>query len=174
MASRELVGADHIPSVDVGYVPDGTEWMHMVDRNGNSRRIQLTDAVTAGGGGGGGGGLTLEDVRDAVAAVLVAGTDVKIVVNDAGDTVTLIGLQEWAPNVTADADVYIPALVAMTIGQGSAKIGTGTVTFEKSTAAAPGTFAATALPATLEAGAWLKVSFADVAGFCADHLVRTA
>ena len=82
--------------------------------------------------------------------------------------------QEWAPNFTAAADMYIPATVAMTIGQGNAKIGTGTLAYAKSTNAAPSTFASTTLPATLEAGAWLKVTASAVTGFVATHLVRTA
>jgi hypothetical protein len=174
MASKELVGADHIPDLDEGYVALGDELVHVVDTNGNSRRMTLAAAVAAGGGGGGGGGLTAEDVRDTIGAALVAGTDMKIVVSDAGDTITLIGLQEWAPNLTDDAVCYIPAIAAMTIGQGNAMIGSATRTIEKSTAAAPDTFAATALPAALEAGAWLKLTYADVVGFAADHLVRTA
>lgn len=80
--------------------------------------------------------------------------------------------QEWAPNWTGDASWYLPVKTAMTIGQGNPKIGTGTITFEKSTAAAPDTFAAATLPVTLEAGSWLKVSAADVDGFCATHLVK--
>jgi hypothetical protein len=82
--------------------------------------------------------------------------------------------QEWAPNFTADGSVYIPADEAMTISQGNAAIGTGTLTYEKSTNAAPGTFASTTLPATLEAGAWLRVIATGVSGFRATHLVRTA
>lgn len=86
----------------------------------------------------------------------------------------LIQAAEWAPNFTSDGDLYIPAVVAMTIDQGNAAIGTGTITFEKSTAAAPGTFSSTTLPATLEAGAWLHVNAASVTGFVATHLKRTA
>lgn len=86
----------------------------------------------------------------------------------------LYATAEWAPNFTAAGDVYIPAPVAMTIDQGNAAIGTGTLTFAKSTTAAPGTFTTTTLPATLQAGAWLKVSAASVTGFVATHLKRTA
>jgi hypothetical protein len=82
--------------------------------------------------------------------------------------------QEWAPNFTADGSVYIPADEAMTISQGNAAIGTGALTYEKSTNAAPGTFSSTTLPATLEAGAWLRVIATGVSGFRATHLVRTA
>lgn len=82
--------------------------------------------------------------------------------------------EEWAPNFTAAGDLYIPARVAMTISQGNAKIGTGTLAFTKSTAAAPSTFGAATLPVTLEAGAWLKVSASAVTGFVATHLKRTA
>lgn len=81
---------------------------------------------------------------------------------------------EWAPNFTAAGDVYIPVAEAMTIGEGNAKIGTGTVAYAKSTAAAPGTFSSTTLPASLEAGAWLRVTASAVTGGVAVHLKRTA
>jgi hypothetical protein len=98
---------------------------------------------------------------------LVIGTDIQ--------TFTA-GVQaaEWAPNFTADGDAYIPAVEAMTVDQGNAAIGTGTITFQSSTGAAPSTFSTATLPVDLEAGAWLKVSAASVSGFCATHLVRTA
>ena len=80
--------------------------------------------------------------------------------------------QEGALNWTGDASIYLPAYAAMQIAQGNAKIGTGTITFAKSTNAAPATFATTSLPATLEAGAWLRVTAAGVSGFCATHLRR--
>ncbi len=80
--------------------------------------------------------------------------------------------QEWAPNWTGDASWYLPASEAMQIAQGNAKIGTGTITFAKSTTAAPGTFTTTTLPVTLEAGAWLRVTATGVSGFCATHLRR--
>lgn len=81
---------------------------------------------------------------------------------------------EWVPNFTAAGDVYIAADTAMTISQGNAAIGIGTLAYEKSTNAAPGTFSSTTLPATLEAGAWLKVTASAVTGFVATHLKRTA
>lgn len=94
---------------------------------------------------------------------------------------TLLGLgtsatmaAEWALNFTANGDVYIPAVEAMTIDAGNSAIGTGTLSYQKSTAAAPSTFSSTSLPATLEAGAWLKVSVASISGFKAVHLKRTA
>jgi hypothetical protein len=62
----------------------------------------------------------------------------------------------------------------MTVDEGNAAIGTGTLAYEKSTTADPGTFSSTTLPATLEAGAWLKISASGVTGFVACHLVRTA
>jgi hypothetical protein len=62
----------------------------------------------------------------------------------------------------------------MTISQGNAQIGTGTLAYAKSTSGAPDTFSATTLPATLQAGAWLKVTASAVTGFVATHLVRTA
>jgi len=77
-------------------------------------------------------------------------------------------------NFTAAADAYIPARVAQTISQGNAPIGTGTLAYAKSTAAAPSTFTTTTLPATLEAGAWLKVTASAVTGFVAADLYRSA
>jgi hypothetical protein len=81
---------------------------------------------------------------------------------------------EWVPNFTSDGEMYIACAEAMTIDQGNADIGSGTITFEKSTTAAPGTFSSTALPASVQAGAWLKVIATSVSGFVATHLVRTA
>jgi hypothetical protein len=86
----------------------------------------------------------------------------------------LIDMQRWTLNFTASGDAYIPADVAMTIDVGVAAIGTGTLAYEKSTAVAPGTFSATTLPATLEAGAWLKVTVSAITGFKAVELKRTA
>lgn len=85
-----------------------------------------------------------------------------------------LGIQEWAPNWNDDADLYIPANEAMTIDAGNPAIGTGDISYEKSTGAAPSTFGATTLPATLEANAWLKISAINVVGFLAAHYVRTA
>lgn len=82
--------------------------------------------------------------------------------------------QEWAPNFTSDGDVYIPLVEAMTIDEGNAAIGTGTLAYAVSTTADPDTFSADTLPITGEAGAWLKVSASSVTGFVAAHLVRTA
>lgn len=79
-----------------------------------------------------------------------------------------------AVNFTAAADAYIPARVAQTIAQGNAPIGTGSLAYAKSTAAQPSTFTTTTLPATLEAGAWLKVSASAVTGFVAADLYRSA
>jgi hypothetical protein len=123
------------------------------------------DGVTAGATDWGDIVGTLSDQADLQAAL-----DAKA---DATD-LALMNPQEWTPNFSTDGDLYIPAVEAMTIDQGSAEIGTGTITFEKSTAAAPGTFASTTLPAALEAGAWLHVNAASVTGFVAIHLVRTA
>jgi hypothetical protein len=82
--------------------------------------------------------------------------------------------KEWTITFTSAGDAYIPALVAMTIDAGNAAIGTGTLAYAKSTSAAPGTFSSTTLPATLQAGAWLKVSASAITGFVAASLKRTA
>lgn len=83
-------------------------------------------------------------------------------------------LQKWALNFTANGDAYIPAYEAMTVDVGTVAIGTGTLAYEKSTTASPGTFSSTSLPATLQAGAWLKVSVSSLTGFKAVELKRTA
>lgn len=82
--------------------------------------------------------------------------------------------EQWTITFTSAGDAYIPADIAMTIDQANAKIGTGTLAYEKSTTAAPGTFSSTTLPATLQAGAWLKITASAITGFVATHLKRTA
>lgn len=77
-------------------------------------------------------------------------------------------------NVTAAADVYVPARVAQTIAQGNSPLGTGTVAYTKNTTAAPGTFNSVTLPVNLAAGEWLKVSITAVTGFYALDLYRSA
>lgn len=86
----------------------------------------------------------------------------------------LLEMQRWTINFTANGDAYIPADVAMTIDAGVAAIGTGTLAYEKSTTAAPSSFSSTSLPATLEAGAWLKVTVSSLTGFKVLELKRTA
>lgn len=80
---------------------------------------------------------------------------------------------EWTPNFSDDGEVRIYARVAMTITQ-IATSGTGTIAYEKSTNAAPGTFSSTTSPITLEAGAWLKVLATSVSDLVAVQLERTA
>ena len=72
------------------------------------------------------------------------------------DEANFSNASEWVPNFTAAGEVRIYANNAMTVTEQGTS-GTGTVTYEKSTAAAPDTFAATTSPITLEMGAWLKV-----------------
>ena len=100
--------------------------------------------------------------------------------DDASFSATLLALINSTPaalpltfNFSADGEARFRADVAMTLTQ-QATSGTGTVAYEKSTAAAPAVFGATASPVTLEAGAWLKVSSADVDTIFAVHLKRTA
>lgn len=77
-------------------------------------------------------------------------------------------------NFTANGDGYIAAGVAMTLRLGNAPLGTGTLAYAKSTAAAPSTFTSTTLPVTLEAGAWLKVTASGVGDKLAVHFFRSA
>lgn len=86
----------------------------------------------------------------------------------------LLEMQRWVVNFTANGDAYIAADIAITIDAGVAAIGTGTLAYEKSTTAAPSTFSSTSLPATLEAGAWLKITVSGISGFKVVELKRTA
>ncbi len=81
---------------------------------------------------------------------------------------------DFAANFVTAGSAYVPAFNAMTIAQGNATIGTGTISYAKSTAASPGTFTTTTLPTTMEAGSWLRVSATNVTGFVATHVRRTA
>lgn len=103
-----------------------------------------------------------------------AGTGDPTDLSDSQLRTILLNMQRWAINFTDNGDAYVAADVAMTIDAGVAAIGTGTLSYEKSTAAAPGTFGSTTLPATLEAGAWLKVTVSSLTGFKAVELKRTA
>lgn len=90
-----------------------------------------------------------------------------------GLSAALLAVEAWTPNFSSAGEVRIYAREAMTITQ-IATSGTGTIAYEKSTAAAPGTFASTTSPITLEAGAWLKVSASAVTSIVAVNLRRTA
>lgn len=80
-------------------------------------------------------------------------------------------------NFADDGTVKFYADEAMTLTQ-QATNGTGSVAYEKSTSAAPGTFSTASSPISLQAGAWLKVTASGTAGDAADpfavHLKRTA
>lgn len=76
-------------------------------------------------------------------------------------------------NFTAAGEARFYADVAMTLTQ-QATSGSGSVAYEKSTAAAPSTFSSTTSPITLEAGAWLKVTASSVVSIFTVHLKRTA
>jgi hypothetical protein len=79
----------------------------------------------------------------------------------------------WTPNFSSDGEIRFRADEAMTLTQ-QATSGTGSIAYEKSTAAAPGTFSSTSSPITLEAGAWLKATASSVSSIYAVHLKRTA
>ncbi len=83
-------------------------------------------------------------------------------------------VDSWDFNFTANGDGYFYARVAMTVNLAGTAIGTGTLSYAKSTNAAPSTFSATTLPATLEAGAYFRVTVAGLSGFKALQIVRTA
>lgn len=84
-----------------------------------------------------------------------------------------MGGQPVTFNFSAAGDASFYADVAMILTQ-QATSGTGSVSYEKSTAAAPSTFSSTTSPITLEAGAWLRVTAASVTTRYAVHLKRTA
>jgi hypothetical protein len=77
---------------------------------------------------------------------------------------------DYVLNFTLPTSAYLPALTAMTIDLGLAPIGSGSVDYAASSAAAPADFVPTTLPVTLEAGSWLRASSDDVVGFLAVHL----
>lgn len=86
---------------------------------------------------------------------------------------TLTAPPTWDFNFAGNGYQVIRAQVAMTITQ-QATSGTGSVSYEKSTAAAPNTFSSTTSPIALEAGAKLKVTASGVTATYAVHLERTA
>ena len=111
----------------------------------------------------------------------------RLYVNDEDVTIVYDG-SAWAPlgggggsgdtlcpsfNFSADGEARFYAYEAMTLTQ-QATSGTGTIAYEKSTSAAPATFASTTSPVSLEAGAWLKVTASSVTGLFAVALERTA
>lgn len=159
-----------IPELTAADPLDGSELIHVV-QSGNSRLATVADV---------GGANTLDDLSDVDAYepadgdILVWDSSAQAWVNAQPQAAGLALPAEWTPNFSDDGDVYIPAAVAMTIDQGNAPIGTGSLAYAKSTAADPDDFTSVTLPEDLEAGAWLKVSATGVSGFLATHLVRTA
>ena len=77
--------------------------------------------------------------------------------------------REWDFNFTGDSEAVIRSKVARTITQ-AATTGVGTASYQKSTAAAPNTFAAAGSPVTIEAGAKLKIIATGVTGTFSVHL----
>ena len=93
-----------------------------------------------------------------------------------GEVDALLALLQPLPltaNFTDDAEMRFRADVAMTLTQQGTS-GTGSVAYEKSTAAAPTVFSSTTSPISLEAGAWLKVVATGVTDLYAVALKRTA
>lgn len=190
-----------LPQIADADMPLAFAYVWLPGINGGPASQWKIPLPSLGSGGGGTGQITVKEggvqVSAAVTALNFNGLDAEVVngqanitapapfdntQNDArldalesnpGGSGTAVG-QEWTLNWNLDSVVHIAARVAMTISQGNPKIGTGSLTYAKSTSAAPGTFAPTSLPATLEVGAWLQVTAADVSGFCATNLIRTA
>lgn len=96
---------------------------------------------------------------------------------DAANTAAINGNKSLASpivaNFTGAGKVRFYANVALELALLS-QSGPGTITFQKSTAAAPGNFTAAAMPFSVQAGAWVEiVAAADVAPFCAVAIGRT-
>jgi hypothetical protein len=104
---------------------------------------------------------------------LTAGTVVTLYGRTASPQANITTLQPIVFNFTTAGDASFYADQAMTLTQ-QATVGTGTVSYEKSTAAAPGTFSSTTSPISLEAGAWLRVTAASVGTRFAVALKRTS
>lgn len=107
-------------------------------------------------------------------AISAAASDATTKANAAQAAAIAASLEKWALNFTSDGDAYIPAIEAMTIDLGVVSIGTGSLAYSKSTTGSPAVFSSTTLPATLQSGAWLKVTAGGVSGFLAVQLRRTA
>jgi hypothetical protein len=101
---------------------------------------------------------------------IAGGAEVSSVIN--GGVALMADAMPLTFNFSAAGEVRFYADEAMTLTQ-QATSGTGTVAYQKSTAAAPGTFTGTSSPIALEAGAWLKVTASAVTTIFAVHLKRT-
>lgn len=140
----------------------GDELVHVV-QSGNSRKVTVAELLD-----------WLFDVYEpADGETLVYDSSAGRFINASGSGD--VGLTALTPvfNFTDDGEARYYADVAMTLTQQSTS-GTGSVAYEKSTAAAPGTFSSTSSPITLEAGAWLKVTASGVSSIFAVALKRTA
>lgn len=100
----------YVDNQDSGSV--GTAWAAWFDGN-----VHITGDLTVDGtGGGGGGGLTVEDVQDAIAAMLIAGANTTLTYDDVGNTLEIAstggggtGGSEWS--VLTNGDVASPELI---------------------------------------------------------------
>lgn len=139
----------------------------------NAKLAEMAQATIKGRAAGAGTGNPVDLTAAQVKTILaLASGDISGL--DAAVDARIKLLQKWALNFTDDGDAYIPAYEAMTVDIGTAAIGTGTLAYEKSTTASPDVFTGTSLPATLQAGAWLKVTVSGLTGFKAVELKRTA
>lgn len=165
-ATENIIGLAS-PEVDLGTFTGSTI---SDDTDVKAALQELETAVEAGGSGDLLAANNLSDVASAATSRtnlgIAIGTDVQPY--DAG-----IGPSAWDFNFIDEGEAYILAAEVMTVTQ-QAVTGTGTIGYEKSTNAAPNTFASTTSPITLEAGAKLKVSATSVTATYAVHLERTA
>jgi hypothetical protein len=118
---------------------------------------ELSEAWAEGTEPGGSGTKSSKEHAEDAAATLID-------VNAAADQVFAFVPEEvFVATFEGDATALFFAPQAQTVTE-LATVGTGTVTYEKSTAAAPGTFASTTSPIELEAGAWLRIIATSVTG----------
>lgn len=83
----------------------------------------------------------------------------------------VLAQQPWLQDLVFDAARSVPfrAPRAMTVAL-AGQIGTGTITVEKSTAAAPSVFNPTTFPFTIEEGGWMRITASAVENLVAAQI----
>lgn len=89
-------------------------------RNGITTITQgrITDKRVIVGTGGGGGGVSIEDVRDIIGAALVAGNNIDVTVDDAGDTIT-IAVETLTSADVSDLAEFVRDTIGATLVEGA-------------------------------------------------------